>query len=361
MSALRLRSILGFALSAILSAQAQEPTTLDPIDHRRVMHYIDEQGRERPVANAEDWEKRRAAIKVGFGSVAGALPERGALAPVTVRIRVEEEREMHVLKTVDLGIGGGVMLPCLLYIPKGIEPGEKRAGIIALHPTHKIGKLVVDGRSERPNRAYARELADRGFVVIAPDYPSFGELAGYGFATDGFGSGTMAAIWNHLRCVDFLCAHAAVDGERIGAIGHSLGGHNAIFLALFDLRVKVVVSSCGWTPFHDYYGGNLKGWAGERYFPRLRKVYELDPDRVPFDFYELIAAIAPRAFFSNSPLGDTNFDYRGVEKAAPEARKVYSLLGVPEKLRIAYPDADHDFPSDVREEAYRFLDRHLAE
>ena len=33
-----------------------------------------------------------------------------------------------------------------------------------------------------------------------------------------------------------------------GALGHSLGGHNAIFTAVFDPRLKVVVSSCGFDP-----------------------------------------------------------------------------------------------------------------
>ena len=58
----------------------------------------------------------------------------------------------------------------------------------------------------------------------------------------------MKGIWNHMRCVDLLVSRDDVDAEKIGTIGHSLGGHNAIFLGVFDRRVKVVVSSCGWTP-----------------------------------------------------------------------------------------------------------------
>ena len=52
--------------------------------------------------------------------------------------------------------------------------------------------------------------------------------------------------------------------------------------------------------------------------PKLKTVYELDPDRVPFDFYEVVAALAPRAFFSNSPISDSNFDVAGVRKAIME-------------------------------------------
>ena len=40
--------------------------------------------------------------------------------------------------------------------------------------------------------------------------------------------------------------------------------------------------------------------------------YGLDLKKVPFDFPELIAALAPRGFFTNSPLHDANFDVEGV-------------------------------------------------
>ena len=117
----------------------------------------------------------------------------------------------------------------------------------------------------------------------------------YDFQTSAYASGSMKGVFNHMRGVDLLRAREEVDPERIGAIGHSLGGHNAMFLGVFDPRVKVIVSSCGWTPFHDYYGGRLNGWDQDRYMPRIRTVYGLDPDRVPFDFYEVVARVYPES------------------------------------------------------------------
>lgn len=329
-------------------------------DHQELDWFVDGEGKQRSIETAEDWEKRRSAILAGFEEAAGELPSRESLPDLDVRVEEEIATKGYVRRTVTIAAEEGDRLPAYLYIPADIAEGEKRAGIVALHPTHAIGKGVVDGQSERPNRAYAKELAERGYVVVAPDYLSFGDTKDYDFAADRYRSGTMKGIWNHMRCVDLLGSMKEVGPERIGAIGHSLGGHNAIFLGVFDERVKAVVSSCGWTPFHDYYGGKIKGWTSDRYLPSLRDDYDLDPDKVPFDFYELVAALAPRAFFSNSPLHDSNFDYRGVEKAAPKARRIYELLGAPEKMRIAYPDAEHDFPPAVREESYRFLDRELG-
>ena len=39
--------------------------------------------------------------------------------------------------------------------------------------------------------------------------------------------------------------------------------------------MKAVVTSCGWTPFGDYYGGNITGWTSDRYMPRLKDAYGL--------------------------------------------------------------------------------------
>jgi hypothetical protein len=56
--------------------------------------------------------------------------------------------------------------------------------------------------------------------------------------------------------------------------------------------------------------------------PRVTSTYGDDPDRMPFDFAELIGAIAPRPVFSDSPLHDANFDVEGVRQASEEIRKV---------------------------------------
>ncbi|MCK5470203.1 MAG: acetylxylan esterase, partial [Cyclobacteriaceae bacterium] len=150
-----------------------------------------------------------------------------------------------------------------------------------------------------------------------------------------------------------------VDPEKIGVIGHSLGGHNAMFVGVFDQRLKVIVSSCGWTPFHDYYEGDIKGWTSLRYMPRLKDVYHLEPDLVPFDFYEVVAALAPRPFFSSSPLHDSNFSVEGVKKGISEANKIYHLLESDENLQVRYPNCEHDFPPEIRQEAYAFIDAAL--
>lgn len=350
--------MLLIGLISVVSSSGEDAAPLKA-SHQSLGWFPGEKGEPKPVVTLQDWEHRRAAILEGFESAAGKLPSRENLPDLDVNVTEQIETEKYIRETITFASEEGDRTPAYLYLPKDLKPGERRVGILALHPTGALGKGIVDGKGERPNRAYARELAERGFVVIAPDYLSFGDYKDYDFAADRYESGTMKGIWNHMRCVDLLVERPEVDAEKIASIGHSLGGHNAIFHAVFDRRVKVIVSSCGWTPLHDYYGGDLKGWTSDRYIPAIRDRYELDPDKVPFDYYELIAALAPAAFFSNSPLRDANFDWRGVEKVAPLARRIYGLYGVPEKMRIAYPDDEHDFPTIEREESYRFIERWL--
>jgi len=217
---------------------------------------------------------------------------------------------------------------------------------------------MVAGLGDKPHRSYASELTERGYVTLAPDYPGFGD---YGTARKalyehGYVSCTMKGIWNHMRAVDLLQSLPMVDPERIGCIGHSLGGHNTLFLGVFDPRIKVMVSSCGFNAFAKYYEGNLTGWTHDGYMPRIALVYGKDPTRMPFDFTEILGALAPRYVFVNAPLHDANFEVSGVEDCIRAAQPVYGLYGVAERLAVVYPDAEHDFPDAEREQAYAFID-----
>jgi hypothetical protein len=120
-----------------------------------------------------------------------------------------------------------------------------------------------------------------------------------------------------------------------------------------------VVSSCGFNAFTHYFKGDISGWSHKGYMPRLRERYGLDLRKVPFDFPELIAGLAPRAFLTSSPLHDANFDVEGVRVCLDAARPVYSLLGQTDSIAVIHPDAGHSFPPSARQSAYAFLDRFL--
>lgn len=314
-------------------------------------------------------DQKRQQILRNMEKVMGKLPDRSNLPPFDIKITDSVKEERFTRYTLTYNVAENERLPVYLYVPKQIGAIQRIPAMLVLHGTHELGKGVVDGQSTMPNRAHARELAQRGYVVIAPDYPSFGDLKDHNFETDRYESATMQAIFNHMRCIDLIQSRPDVDPNHIGVIGHSLGGHNSMFVAAFDTRIKVAVSSSGWTQFEYYnigesgskkYGGRLEPWAQTRYMPLIRTKYKLDEKLIPFNFDDVVSAIAPRAFFSVSPLKDSNFDVNGVREGIALAKKTYVNLGVEENLQVRYPDSGHDFPVENRKEVYAFLDRMLG-
>lgn len=321
-------------------------------------YYRDDAGHEREVKTPEDWARRRVQILDGLQQAMGLLPDRSNLPPLDVKVLAETKGDGFTRVAISFASGDGDRVPVDLYVPTSAVKNQSRPAILALHQTSPLGKRDLAGEGKNPNMGYAPELARRGYIVLCPDYPSFGEYP-HDFTADAYVSGSMKGVFNHMRCVDLLRSRDDVDGKRVGVIGHSLGGHNAMFLAAFDERLKAVVASCGWTPFGDYFNGDLTGWTSERYMPRLKSVYGLDANKVPFDFPDVVAVIAPRWFFSSSPVRDDNFAVAGVKKAAAAARPIFDLLGAAGRMQVIYPEVAHDFPPEAREQAYAFLDRAL--
>lgn len=356
---MRIAIALLIALTPLCSVLAQVPIVPVYPDHSKLMVTRDAAGNETRVSTTYDWSVRRAHILSNFEKVAGNLPGGERRVPLDLKIDSTTDEGTYLRHHVNYAVEPGDRATAWLLVPKNLEPGEKRAGIVAIHQTTKLGKDEPAGVGGLSNLHYGAELARRGHVVICPDYHRYGERMVNPYKT-GWESATMKGIWDHMRAVDVLQSRPEVYGSKIAAIGHSLGGHNSIFLALFDLRVKAVVSSCGYNAFPYYMKGNIAGWSHEGYMPKLKSEFGLDLQKVPFDWPELIAALAPRGLYTCAPIRDGNFDPEGVNSCETAARPVYELFGVTDRLVFSRPDAKHDFPPKQREEAYRFIETQLS-
>jgi dienelactone hydrolase len=291
----------------------------------------------------------------------GPLPGQEKRCPLDVKIDTVTDCGSYLRRFITYSSEPGSQVPAYLLIPKAaLQSGRKSPGALALHPTDaEYGHRVVV-ESLRPYYwVYARDLVERGFVVLAPSYPL---LAKYqpDLKALGYRSGTMKAIWDNIRGLDLLESLPFVRRGRFVAIGHSLGGHNSIYTAVFDQRIKAVVTSCGFDSYLDYMDGDIKGWTSDRYMPRLLD-YQHRLEEVPFDFPELLGALAPRAVFINAPLRDANFKWRSVDAVVKAALPIYQLYGVTGDLQVEHPDCEHDFPAPIREEAYQFVAKHLGQ
>ncbi|MBS0267031.1 MAG: prolyl oligopeptidase family serine peptidase [Planctomycetes bacterium] len=353
---------LRFVLALITWGTVGRTHAADPVplyaEHQDLSYVLDASGQKHPIQSVADWELRRQHVLAHMQSVMGPLPDRTKLAPLEIQVVEKVNLGNIVRRKIEYTTEPGYRLRAYLFIPAGLE-SRKVPGILCLHQTVTMGKDEPAGLGGNPNLHYALHLAGRGFVTLAPDYPSFGERP-YDFAPQhGYLSGSMKAIWDNMRGIDLLQSLPDVDPDRIGCIGHSLGGHNTMFTAVFDTRIKALVSNCGFTRFHKYYEGKLVGWTSPRYMPRIANVHDNNPDKVPFDFTEIVAAFAPRAFLASSPVRDSNFEVSGVRDVIAAAKPIYALYGKPDNLQANYPESEHDFPAEAREVAYRFLEKHL--
>jgi len=324
-------------------------------EHQDLSYRLDSDGRKHAVRTPADWAKRRQHILDNLQLVMGRLP--GATTRVPLDVKTSEKRSIGELMWQKISFQSDPYdrVPAWLFVPAGSE-SKKLPAVLCLHQTVQAGKDEPVGLTGSKNMHYARELAERGYVVLVPDYPSLGEHK-YDFAANPeYNSGSMKAIWDNIRAVDLLQSLPEVDGERIGVIGHSLGGHNAMFTAAFEPRLKVIVSSCGFSRFHK---DDVPSWTGPRYIPRIASVYKNDADRLPFDFSEIVAAFAPRAFLASAATHDRDFNVSGVRDVMQSAAPIYKLFGRVDALQAVYPESKHDFPPAARRRTYEFLDTHL--
>jgi pimeloyl-ACP methyl ester carboxylesterase len=348
-------TVLGLSMCAAIHADEPAPTYPE---HQNLSYYLDAAGQKHDVKTVADWEIRRRHVLANMQVVMGPLPDASKKVPLDVQRGDEVNVGTLVRTRITYQTEKDDRVAAYLFVP-ALEAGEKVPAILCLHQTTGIGKGEPAGLGGNPNLHYALHLAQRGYVTLAPDYPSFGDYA-YDFdPKHGYTSGTMKAIWDNMRAVDLLQSLPQVDPERIGCIGHSLGGHNTMFTAAFEPRIKAMVSNCGFTRFHKYYEGKLAGWTSKRYMPLIASRYENSPDKVPFDFTEIVASFAPRPFLASAPVRDSNFEVSGVKDVIEAAKPIYALYGKPENLQANYPDSAHDFPEDARNVAYEFFDKHL--
>jgi dienelactone hydrolase len=337
----------------LLASALAAPAPFYP-DRQDLLYYLDRRGAKRPVRTRGDWEKRRRHIVANMQKVMGSLPALSRRARVEVQVVREEKTGRYTWKRITYASEPNDRAYAYLYVPSGPLRKRRTPAIVSLHGTTYPRYTPLD--TSAGDTHYAQELAERGYVVIAPDYVFLSP----DYKTDpyrlGYVSGAMKGIVNHIRAVDVLASMAEVDAKRIGAVGLSLGGHNALFLGVFEPRIRAVVTSAGFNTFRKYYDGNLTGWTSNRYMPRIASEYGSDPERVPFDFTEVLGALAPRPVFVNAPRDDSNFEVSGVQDCVAAALPVYrDVYGAGNRLMAIYPEGGHGFDPEARRQAYEFL------
>lgn len=320
------------------------------------------------IATPEAWFAKRKRLQARVLQTIGQPPP---IEPPAPRFRVfhdvQEPEYRHLKIAYDVEPGEEVRAHLLIPPP---ERRKRGAAVLCLHGTAPEAKETQIGLGARPGRDYGRFLARHGFITLSPDHVCAGERQAPGYRpydTASFyarhpeWSAVGKAIWDGQRAVDVLCRVPEADPGRIGAAGHSLGGHGSMFVAAFDERVAATVSSCGLTTW----AGNPKrlNWARDEwysYIPQLRPVF-LAGGEPPFDLHEFAALIAPRAFLNISGMSDPTY---GNNETLPEVghqlHKVYELLGATDRFANFLFGGGHDVPGFSRALTVAWLEEWLV-
>lgn len=250
-----------------------------------------------------------------------------------------------------------------LLVPRGTA--EPCPAVIALHQTVPQGKNEPVGLEGDPELAYGKELAERGFAVLAPDAIAFGDRlqnsptalyhsAEQFFAAHPQGSVMRKMVYDVQRAVDLLEQLPEVDSARIGCIGHSHGGYGTLFAMLYEPRLRAGVISCGITAFRTDPSPH-RWWQMTALMPRLG-YYAGHMEQTPLDFHHWVALLAPRPLLVSAALDDSIFpDTDNMPQLLERARQVYRLTNAPGSLHSWIFQGSHRFPREARTRAYHLF------
>jgi len=228
-----------------------------------------------------------------------------------------------------------------LFTPSNVAAGTKLPTVIWLHGySSSLGYSWVYHYDLHPVLA----LAQAGYAVLAFDQSGFGsrQVEAAAFYNKYPRWSQMGHMVDDTRAaIDAVSKEAMVDSSRIYLFGYSMGANLALHTAVLDSRVKGVVSLNGFTPMRT--DTENKGTGGiARYFrehdllPRMG-AFAGKESRLPYDYDELIAAIAPRPIYILSPQFDRDAIPADVRLAVDQAKKIYRLYSAVDNVMLDEP------------------------
>jgi dienelactone hydrolase len=272
-----------------------------------------------------------------------------------------------------------------VLVVKRAGQSERAPVVIVLHGT---------GGSKEGTGGQLRLLADNGFVAVAIDARFHGERARPipGLA-NSYQSAMLRAfrtgvghpylydtVWDVMRLIDYLVTRPDVDGARIGVVGNSKGGTEAVLAAAADPRIAVVVpwigvQSFGWALQHS------SAWEARVWTLRqaveaaaadsqlsvntafVRKFFQrIAPGLVDtFDGPAMLPLIAPRPMLIVNGDSDPRSPLGGVRVCVAAAERAYAALGAVDRFRFLLEvDAAHEVTAEAQAATLEWLTRWLA-
>jgi dienelactone hydrolase len=230
-----------------------------------------------------------------------------------------------------------------------------------------------NGKAAEAYQSFAQGLARMGYVVLIFDPIGQGERLQYGHQDAkhrprvGVGEHLYAGnqqflvgeffgswrAWDGIRALDYLLTRPEVDPRQVGITGNSGGGTMTTWLCGLEQRWSMAAPACFVTTFRRNLENELPADT-EQCPPRVLALH-LDHD-------DFLAALAPKPVIILAKEQDF-FDVRGAEEAYRRLKRLYSLLGAEQNIKLFIGPTAHGYTQENREAMYQWFNgvTHVSE
>jgi dienelactone hydrolase len=303
-----------------------------------------------PIQTLADWQRRRQELRRRWLDFLGPLDFDQPETPRSRAPRFEvprfevlaEDRPSGVIRRlIRYEVEPGWPVEAYLLEPVTIQ--NPLPGVIVFHSTVPYTIRQPAGLEGEPEKAFGLKLARRGFVTLCPRcFLWSDELCGpfrrhvrqrvkQLRLRHPQACGMAKMVHDAQVSLDLLAHMPEVDPQRLGAMGHSLGAKQTLYLSALDERIRVAVSSEGGI------GRKFSNWSASWYHGR--RYFRSQTD---YEHHQLMGLIAPRAFLlvgGGSADGDRSWPF--VDAALP----VYRLHGGRPRVGLFNHQRGHTVPA----------------
>ncbi|MPY87299.1 MAG: hypothetical protein GEU99_05205 [Luteitalea sp.] len=247
----------------------------------------------------------------------------------------------------------GLSVPAILYLPTG--PRARRPAVVNFQ-----GHVETPGKATDYIQQLGHRLAQQGYVVLAPDWPGYGELKQPSYSHDRLSqldlvgiSGQAVFYLTTRRAIDYLVSRDDVDASRIAVTGLSGGGWQSLIVAAFDQRVALTAP--------------VSGFIGLAQRVEVENIGDLEQNAVDLhqwaDYTHFAAFVPPRPMLAVYNAKDQccfRAD-RAERSIVKPLRPFYELFGAGHRFdtHVNYDPGSHNYEEDNQRAFLEFLSQQM--
>ena len=251
--------------------------------------------------------------------------------------------------------GFGVLVPDVFtFGSRKLNPAElpEDALIKYLNNTELVKRLIKEKTKTGTAGVFAvgpDEISEKGI----DDYNEFAKQYEHVIAKSLFSAGT---TWPALFLADdeaalsYLCSRPEIDEYRIGCCGLSGGGLRTNYLSGIDDRIKCSVTVGFMSTWRDFALNMSYAHTWMLYVPRLPEY---------LDFPEILGMRAPLPSMVLSTYSDPLYTEEETERAEEMLLAIYNKYGAADRVKISRYQGPHYFNAAMQEEAFSWLEKWL--